>query len=129
MLRSLPPGRRGWPNVKAVADVELAADGDLTQILVFLADSYAAFGEPPADALAHARTRVSAVRREVIAALTTQPFRGTRREDLLPGFRQVTIGRAVPCFVHDEAADRVTILALFWDGQDHLKRMSDRLVR
>lgn len=116
--------------MKAVADVELSADADrdLTQILVFLADSYAAFGEPPADALARARTRVSAVRREVIAALTTQPFRGTRREDLLPGLRHVTIGRAVPYFVHDEAADRVTILTLFWDGQDHLKRISDRLI-
>ena len=52
--------------------------------------------------------------------LTTVPHRGTRRDDLRPGLRMTNYeGRAGIAFAVDDAAMIVTILGVYYGGQDY----------
>ena len=55
------------------------------------------------------------------------PFQGTLRQDLMPGLRQVTKDQAIFYFTTDEPAHRLTVLAIFFGGQDHRRHMLIRL--
>ena len=105
-----------------------ASDDDLVRLQLYLADRYVDFGEPMAEALERATSRVVQVRREIGKALSLQPFRGTLCEGLRDGLRQATIGRAVVYFIHDEAAGEVSVLAVFYGAQDHDTRIRERLL-
>lgn len=103
------------------------AGRDLSLIFDHLHESYMALGEDPADAFDRASSRV----REVVAAmerLGRSPFQGTLREELMPGLRQVTKDSAIFYFVTHEARERVDVLAVFFGGQDHQRRMLRRLL-
>ena len=63
------------------------------------------------------------------ACIGLAPFQGTLRDDLMPGLRQVTKNRAIFYFLVDEAAGQVRVLATFFGGQDHLRRMLARIGR
>lgn len=112
-----------------MTDVRFArrANDDLTDLLRFLADSYVRFGERPGDALGRATERVQSVRDEIARGLALKPERGTRRDGLLASLRSATFGRAIAYFRVDDAAGTVTVLAVFYGGQDHEAHMLDRL--
>ena len=60
--------------------------------------------------------------------LAAAPHRGTLHDDLLPGLRHVTLGRAVVWFDIVEETREVRVLAVFFGGQDHQRRMLARLL-
>lgn len=109
------------------------AERDLDLIFDHLLESYQEFGEGFEEAFARAEARVRMVRRAA-DRLGTAPHRGERHDALLPGLRHVTMDRAVYWFEVDEAmgdatAGRVRVLAVFWGGQEHTRRMLARLLR
>jgi toxin ParE1/3/4 len=110
-------------------EIEFAKDAlrDLDLIFDHLADSYIALGEPASDAVERASQRISTI---VAAAdrIGSAPYRGEAHEDLLPGLRHLTLERAIYWFQIDEKAGRVRILAIFYGGQDHQRKMLLRLL-
>ena len=103
-----------------------AALRDLDLIFVHLAESYRGFGEAPDEASERAAARV----RGILAAadrLALAPHRGAVHDALAPGIRHLTLDRAVCCFRVD--GNRVRVLAVFFGGQDHQRRMRLRLLR
>lgn len=105
-----------------------AADRDLELIFDHLVETYQALGDPVAEAVERAATRVRAIE-DAMEALGAAPFQGTLRPEFLDGLRQVTKDRAVIYFVADEATGQVRVLAVFFGGQDHLARMLRRIGR
>lgn len=108
-------------------EVSEDAERDLDLTFAFLADSYASFGHPPAEAAERALRRTREVRDEVLSSLAKTLRIGTLHDDLLLGLRHVTIGRAVAYF-RLSGDDAVMLLALFFGGQDHQTRMLSRLL-
>jgi toxin ParE1/3/4 len=103
------------------------ADRDLELILLFLAESYITFGESADAAVDQAEARTLAMRAE-IERLAEAPYRGTLHDKLTPGLRHVTIGRAIVWFKILEDTQLVTVLAVFFGAQDHVRRMMTRLL-
>jgi toxin ParE1/3/4 len=56
--------------------------------------------------------------------LATFPYRGRSREDLRPGLRTSVFSRRV-MITYDIAEDRLTILGVFYGGQDFEARFED----
>ena len=110
--------------------VEFAEDAlrDLDLIFDHLADTYRAFGEAPDEAFEHAARRIRAI---IGAAdrLALAPHRGTAHDDLAPGIRHVTLDRAVYYFRVEDGNNGVRVLAVFFGGQDHQRRMRLRILR
>ena len=50
------------------------------------------------------------------------------RNDLMPGLRQGTEDKVIFYFTLDEAKARLNVLAIFYGGQDHQRRMLMRLL-
>lgn len=109
--------------------VEFAAatERDFELILDHLLESYASFGERSDEASAHAAQRVIAIRKAA-GRLAIAPIRGAARDDVQPGIRQLTLDRATYWFEVDESARKVRILAVFFGGQDQVRRMLVRLL-
>ncbi|MBM5827488.1 MAG: type II toxin-antitoxin system RelE/ParE family toxin [Cyanobacteria bacterium M_surface_7_m2_040] len=104
------------------------AISDLLLIAEYLTQSYCGFGEPPAEANRHAQVRIEAI---IVAAerLATAPFRGECHADLLPGLRHLALDRAVYWFRPRAEQREVQVLAVFFGGQDHQRRMLVRLLQ
>ena len=104
------------------------AINDLLLITDYLTQSYCGFGEPPAEANRHAQVRIEAI---IAAAerLATAPFRGECRDDLLAGLRHLALDRAVYWFRPRSEQREIQILAVFFGGQDHQRRMLVRLLQ
>ena len=106
-----------------------AALRDLALIFDSLADSHRAHGEQPTVAAELAGRRV----RAILAAadrIAEAPHRGARHDDVMPGLRHLTLDRAIYDFVQDgEDGATVRILAIFFGGQDHQRRMRLRILR
>ncbi|MDP6343356.1 MAG: type II toxin-antitoxin system RelE/ParE family toxin [Alphaproteobacteria bacterium] len=105
-----------------------AAEHDFELIFDHLFQSYVQFGEQPASAFAKATERLEAIR-TTASAISKAPYRGTLRDAIAPGLRQVTIDRAVFWFDLDETRRKVRILAIFFGGQDHIRHMLARLLK
>ncbi len=103
------------------------AERDLELIFDHLFDSYRRLGEPLEDTLDHAAARVMGVR-AAANRIPTAPYRGKSHEDILPGLRHLTIDRAIYWFDVDEGRRTVRVLAVFFGGQDHVRRMLRRLL-
>ena len=103
------------------------AERDLDLILDFLVDQYMNFGEPPEVALDHAARRVRGIRSDA-GRLAKAPHRGTLHDDILPGVRHATIGKAIFWFDVRESAGRVVVLGVFFGGQEHRIAMLRRLL-
>lgn len=103
------------------------AERDFELIFDFLAESYAGFGEPLPLAMSRAEERIQAIREDALA-LAKAPHLGTRHDDTLPGLRHITRNRAVFWFDVSEKPKEVRILAVFFGGQDHIRRMLVRLL-
>ena len=68
----------------------------------------------------------------IIAAaerLDTAPFRGECHQDLLPGLRHLAPDRAVTRFRPRPEQRDIQVLAVFFGGQDHQRRMLVRLLQ
>ena len=104
------------------------AINDLLLIADHLTQAYCSFGEPPAQAERHAQARIEAI---ITAAerLATAPFRGDSRDDLLPGLRHLALDRAVYWFRPRPEQRDIQVLAVFFGGQDHQRRMLVRLLQ
>jgi len=112
-----------------VYEVVFAADAkrDFTLIFEFLVDSYVGFGDDTETAIVRAQARVQSIR-EDITRLGHLPCRGTLHDDRLPGLRHLTIGQAIAWFDINEDVKLVRVLAVFFGGQDHIRRMLTRLL-
>ena len=112
-----------------VYEVVFAADArrDFTLIFEFLVDSYIGFGDDTGTAIMRAEARVQSIR-EDITRLGQLPYRGTLHDEMLPGLAHLTIGQAIAWFDIDEDVKLVRVLAVFFGGQDHIRRMLTRLL-
>lgn len=99
-----------------------ATDHDLEAIFDFLFAAALDFGEDETTAFARAAARITAIE-DAMEALGQVPHQGTLRPEIAPGLRSVTKGRAVFYFDLDEDARRLRVLAVFFGGQDHQRRM------
>ena len=104
------------------------AINDLLLITEYLTQAYCGFGEPLAEANRHAQLRIEAI---ISAAerLATAPLRGESRNDLLPGLRHLALDRAVYWFLQRAEQREIQVLAVFFGGQDHQRRMLVRLLQ
>ena len=109
--------------------LEFSADAERDLELIFdhLFGRYRSLGEPLEDALDRAAARVMDVRAAANRILTA-PYRGESHGDMLPGLRHLTIDRAIYWFEVDEGRRTVRVLAVFFGGQDHVRRMLRRLL-
>jgi toxin ParE1/3/4 len=101
---------------------------DLELIFDHLVDSYMAFGDTADEAIDRAAHRINAIRKAT-ARLAIFPVRGAARDDVLPGLRSLAIDRATYWFEIDETAKKIAVLAVFFGGQDDIRRMLVRLLR
>jgi plasmid stabilization system protein ParE len=108
------------------------AENDFELIFDHLFGSYVDFGETLEDGFERAARRVMEIRKagEDIAKA---PHRGTIRNDIVPGLRNVTLDRAIFWFdLDDDHRDDdhriVRILGVFFGGQDHIRHMMVRLL-
>ncbi len=104
-----------------------AALDDLSLIEAHLTEAFLAFGEPEAEARAHAAARVEAIL-TTAERLATAPHRGAVHDDLLPHLRHLTLNRAIYWFTLDESQQSLRVLAIFFGAQDHQRRMLIRLL-
>jgi len=104
------------------------AINDLVLITEFLTQAYCGFGEPLAEAHSHAQVRIEAI---ITAAerLATAPLRGESHDDLLPGLRHLALDRAVYWFCPRAEQREIQVLAVFFGGQNHQRRMLVRLLQ
>ena len=104
------------------------AINDLLLITEYLTQAYCGFGEAPAEANRHAQVRIEAI---IAAAerLATAPFRGDCHDDLPPGLRHLALDRAVYWFRPRAEQREIQVLAVFFGGQDHQRRMLVRLLQ
>lgn len=104
-----------------------AAGRDLDAIFDFLIESYAAFGEDTQTAIDRAADRLQQIH-TTMQSLGDAPHQGTLMPQLLPGLRSVTRDRAIFYFSVDDSKRVVRVLAVFFGGQDHQRRMLKRLL-
>ena len=104
------------------------AINDLLLITEYLTQAYCGFGESPAEAHRHAQARIEAI---IAAAerLATAPWRGESHDDLMPGLRHLALDRAVYWFRPRAQHRDIQVLAVFFGGQDHQRRMLVRLLQ
>lgn len=103
------------------------AERDFALLFEFLVESYVEFGDAAGPAIDHAEERVQSIRAD-IEAIGKAPHRGTLHDSIMPGLRHVTLGRAIVWFDIVEEAKNVRVLAVFFGGQDHARRMLARLL-
>jgi plasmid stabilization system protein ParE len=103
------------------------AENDFELIFDHLFNSYVDFGETPEDAFERAARRVDEIR-QAGEGIAKTPHRGTVRDDIVPGLRNVTIDRAIFWFDLNDDHRIVRILGVFFGGQDHIRHMMVRLL-
>lgn len=110
--------------------IEFAAEAerDFELIFNFLVESYRNFGESTEDAIAHAAKRIQAIRAKTVR-LGNAPYRGTLHPEIMSDLRHVTIDQAIYWYIVDEDERSVRVLAVFFGGQDHIRRMIIRLLQ
>jgi toxin ParE1/3/4 len=110
-----------------VIELSAAAERDLEALFYHLADSFVEFGSNRQEAAVQALDRVQHIR-DTVERLAFAPHRGEAHGDLLPGLRHLTLERAIYWFLVDEEKGRVRVLAIFYGGQDHQRKMLLRLL-
>ena len=108
-------------------EFSVEAERDFELIFDHLLDSYLDFGESIETAFERAGARVLEMRMGAERILTA-PNRGKRHDDILPGLRHLTIGKAIYWFEVDDRLRTIRILAVFFGGQDHVRHMMVRLL-
>lgn len=108
-------------------EFSVEAERDFGLIFDHLLQSYLGFGESLESAFDHAEARIFEIRTAAERILTA-PHRGERHDDLLPGLRHLSVGRAIYRFEIDEPREAVRVLAVFFGGQDQVRHMMVRLL-
>ncbi|MEO9338799.1 type II toxin-antitoxin system RelE/ParE family toxin [Mesorhizobium sp. SB112] len=104
-----------------------AAAADLELIFDFLITAGIDFGDDPETVFAHASSRIAEIV-QAMERIADAPFQGTLRPELGDGIRNVTKHRAIFYFDVLEEQQPVRILAIFFGGQDHKRRMLIRML-
>lgn len=104
-----------------------ASDRDLEAIFDFLFEAALGFGEDEATAFERAAARVLGIE-DAMESLGAVPHQGTLHPEFSDGLRSVTKDRCIFYFDVDETRRRVRVLAIFFGGQDHRRRMMLRLL-
>lgn len=104
-----------------------AAEHDFDLIFDHLVQSYIVFGDHRTEAMSRAESRVAEIF-ESSSRITAAPHRGQRHDDLRPGLRQLTFGKATFWFVVDDDVRLIRVLAIFFGAQDQQRRMLIRLL-
>ena len=105
----------------------LACRQDLEILFDHLVDSYVTLGELQEDAFERAVARLAQVE-DSIDALGKAPFQGTLWPKAREGLRWTTKNRAVFYFTSDEDTQTLTVLAVFYGGQDHREHKLKRIL-
>ena len=108
-------------------EFSIEAERDFGLIFDHLLHSYLGFGDSLESAFNHAEARTLEIRAAAERILTA-PHRGERHDDLLPGLRHLAIERAIYWFEIDDERQTVRVLAVFFGGQDHVRRILARLL-
>lgn len=103
-----------------------AVDTDLDLIFDFLFAAAIDFGQEPERAFDSAARRIGEIE-AAIRQLAKVPRQGSLHPDIA-GLRHVTKGRAILYFDADPERQVVSVLAVFWGGQDHDARILLRLL-
>ena len=106
------------PAVPVARDLELIED--------YLSQAYQGFGESSERAISGAALRIIEAL-DYMDSFANHPHRGTEHPNIRPGVRAVTHNRFVYYFEIDEPSSEVIILAVFFGGIDHKRRLLDRL--
>jgi len=101
-------------------------EADLRLIFGFLVEAPKAYGEPMDRAVSMAGDRLMDVRTNLMS-LSRVPHIGALQPDLGTNVRRVNKDRATFYFKVDDAAKVVRVMAVFYGGQDHQRRMLVRL--
>lgn len=104
-----------------------AAERDFELIFDHLYASYINLGEREDVAAEHAAARILHLKSE-IDRLAQTPLIGTLSPDIGPGIRFLRRDKAAVWFKADEDGCRMTILAIFFGAQDHIRHMLLRLL-
>ncbi|MGI9451493.1 MAG: type II toxin-antitoxin system RelE/ParE family toxin [Geminicoccaceae bacterium] len=104
----------------------LASDRDLSLIFDFLFETHRDLGDSLENAFAKAAARIRAIANDM-EALGRTPFQGTLSPEMMHGLRWVTKNRAIFYFHVEEEAATVRVLAVFFGGADHRRKMLARL--
>ncbi len=109
--------------------IEFSAEAQRDFALIFdhLFESYLSFRECVETALDHCAVRIPDIRRKA-DRLASAPFRGESHDDLLPGLRHLTIDRVVCWFEMNETEQHGRVLAIFFNGQDHVRHIMTQLL-
>jgi plasmid stabilization system protein ParE len=103
------------------------AEHDFDLIFDHLYESYISLGETHVDATEQASTRLRYIR-VLSARIGLAPYRGTLRPEVAKGLRCATIERAIFWFKLEPERKTVRIAGVFFGGQDHIRRMTARIL-
>ncbi|MFB2564567.1 type II toxin-antitoxin system RelE/ParE family toxin [Rhizobium sp. IMFF44] len=110
--------------------LEYSGDADLDFELTFdhLFAAYLDLGDPSGDALERAASRIRELRLEIDRLVET-PYIGTLRPDIYPGIRFLRRDKAAVWFLPIEESRTIVVAAIFFGGQDHIRRMLARMLQ
>lgn len=103
------------------------AQRDFKLIFDHLVESYQEFGDAPEEAIDRARQRMLVIR-DGIGRLGETPFIGTLRNEIYSGLRFVRRNGAAIWFMSNDQNCTVLVIAIFFGGQDHMRRILGRLI-
>jgi toxin ParE1/3/4 len=104
-----------------------ASDRDLETIFDFLFEAALALGEDASTASERAARRILEIE-AAMEALGDLPHQGVLPSEFADGLRGVMKGRSLFYFDVDDMRCRVRVLAIFFGGRDHRRRMLLRLL-
>ncbi len=113
--------------IKFRLEFSAEAERDFELIFDHLVNSYISIGESVESAVDRAAARILEIRANADGILTA-PYRGELHDDILAGLRHLTMNRAIYWFEVNAENQTVRILAVFFGGQDHVRRMLARLI-
>ena len=110
--------------------LEYSKDADLDFELTFdhLFASYLDLGDSAEEALERGANRIRELRLEINRLVET-PYIGTLRPDIYPGIRFLRRDKAAVWFLPIEERKAIIVAAIFFGGQDHIRRMLARMLQ
>ncbi|TWB58226.1 plasmid stabilization system protein ParE [Rhizobium sp. ERR 922] len=110
--------------------LEYSRDAELDFELTFdhLFAAYLDLGDSSGEALERAASRIGELRREIDRLVET-PYIGTLRPDIYPGIRFLRRDKAAVWFLPIEERKTIVVAAIFFGGQDHIRRMLARMLQ